>query len=135
MINYSTLITTTAHKNPCNLFSPHAVIFYKSNINRSWRKWRSLNHQRLSSFYAGRNNNRQCHARIIHIFYNDIRVCNSFRKFLQHKNSLSNDYDTTHLGTIEKYFHFEYYEWYVFFIVYQYVFDNYAMQFSCYNRK
>ena len=135
MINYSTLITTTAHKNPCNLFSPHAVIFYKSNINRSWRKWRSLNHQRLSSFYAGRNNNRQCHARIIHIFYNDIRVCNSFRKFLQHKNSLFNDYDTTHLGTIEKYSFWIYYEWYVFFIVYQYVFDNYAMQFSCYNRK
>ena len=83
MINYSTLITTTAHKNPCNLFSPHAVIFYKSNINRSWRKWRSLSHQRLSSFYAGRNNNRQCHARLIHTFYNNIRVCNSFRKFIR----------------------------------------------------
>ena len=44
-----------------------------------------------------------------------------------------------HLGTIEKKFHFEYnipyHEHYEFFLIYEYVFNNYAMQFSCYNRK
>ena len=35
-----------------------------------------------------------------------------------------------HLGTIEK--NHEHYE---FFLIYEYVFNNYAMQFSCYNRK
>ena len=124
-------------QDPLRSFSPHAVIFYKSNINISWRKWRSLNHQRLSSFYAGRNNNRQCHARIIHISYNDIRVCNGFRKFLQHKNSLFNDYDTTPFRNNRKKFilNIPFHEHYEFFLIYEYVFNNYAMQFSCYNRK
>ena len=37
-----------------------------------------------------------------------------------------------HLGTIEKNSFHEHYE---FFLIYEYVFNNYAMQFSCYNRK